>query len=59
MVVGSSTANPCIAGAAQSGLSETRRACLRALERKVYGVPREIDLEIARLKLASMGVQID
>ena len=31
----------------------------RALERKVYGVPREIDLEIARLKLASLGVEID
>ncbi len=31
----------------------------RALERKVYGVPREIDREIARLKLASMGVEID
>jgi adenosylhomocysteinase len=31
----------------------------RTLERKVYVVPREIDLEIARLKLASMGVQID
>ena len=31
----------------------------RALERKVYVVPREIDLEIARLKLASMGVEID
>jgi adenosylhomocysteinase len=31
----------------------------RTLEKKVYGVPREIDLEIARLKLASMGVQID
>ena len=31
----------------------------RALERKVYGVPREIDLEIARLKLASMGLEID
>jgi adenosylhomocysteinase len=29
------------------------------LERKVYGVPRDIDLEIARLKLASMDVQID
>ena len=29
------------------------------LEKKVYGVPREIDLEIARLKLASMGVSID
>jgi adenosylhomocysteinase len=31
----------------------------QSLERKVYGVPREIDLEIARLKLASMGVEID
>jgi adenosylhomocysteinase len=31
----------------------------KALERKVYVVPREIDLEIARLKLASMGVEID
>ncbi|MEX2146128.1 MAG: adenosylhomocysteinase [Candidatus Rokuibacteriota bacterium] len=31
----------------------------RTLEHKVYGVPRDIDLEIARLKLASMGVQID
>ena len=29
------------------------------LETKVYGVPREIDKEIARLKLASMGVEID
>ncbi|MCL4459101.1 MAG: adenosylhomocysteinase [Chloroflexi bacterium] len=29
------------------------------LERRVYLVPREIDLEIARLKLHSMGVQID
>jgi adenosylhomocysteinase len=31
----------------------------QTLERKVYVVPREIDLEIARLKLASMGVEID
>jgi adenosylhomocysteinase len=31
----------------------------RTLERRVYPVPREIDLEIARLKLASMGVEID
>jgi adenosylhomocysteinase len=31
----------------------------RTLERRVYVVPREIDLEIARLKLASMGVGID
>jgi adenosylhomocysteinase len=31
----------------------------RTLERRVYPVPREIDREIARLKLASMGVAID
>ncbi len=30
-----------------------------ALEKKVYGVPREIDQEIARLKLESMGIRID
>jgi adenosylhomocysteinase len=29
------------------------------LERKVYDVPREIDEEIARLKLATMGIAID
>ncbi len=29
------------------------------LEKKVYPVPKEIDEEIARLKLASMGVAID
>ncbi|MCI0518700.1 MAG: adenosylhomocysteinase [Chloroflexi bacterium] len=29
------------------------------LEKQVYTVPQEIDLEIARLKLAAMGVQID
>jgi adenosylhomocysteinase len=29
------------------------------LERKVYPVPREIDEEIARLKLETMGVSID
>src|SRR5215213_3660910 len=29
------------------------------LERKVYGVPEEIDKEIAKLKLATMGVDID
>jgi adenosylhomocysteinase len=31
----------------------------RSLERKVYRVPVAIDREIARLKLASMGVRID
>ena len=29
------------------------------LERKVYGVPEEIDRDIARLKLISMGIDID
>jgi adenosylhomocysteinase len=29
------------------------------LENRVYSVPREIDQEIARLKLVSMGIQID
>ena len=30
-----------------------------SLERKVYVVPKEIDKEIARLKLATMGIEID
>jgi adenosylhomocysteinase len=29
------------------------------LERRVYEVPKHIDLEVARLKLAAMGVEID
>jgi adenosylhomocysteinase len=29
------------------------------LEKKVYGVPQEIDSEIARLKLNAMGIQLD
>ncbi len=29
------------------------------LQKKVYAVPEEIDREIARLKLASMGIAID
>ncbi|MDA8306507.1 MAG: adenosylhomocysteinase [Deltaproteobacteria bacterium] len=31
----------------------------RSLEKRVYRVPMDIDREIARLKLASMGVEID
>jgi adenosylhomocysteinase len=31
----------------------------KRLERKVYRVPIAIDRDIARLKLASMGVRID
>ena len=31
----------------------------QTLENKVYSVPRDIDNEIARLKLESMGVSID
>jgi adenosylhomocysteinase len=31
----------------------------RKLEPKVYGVPQEIDRDVARLKLAAMGVDID
>jgi adenosylhomocysteinase len=30
-----------------------------SLEKKVYPVPEEIDREVARLKLESMGVRID
>ena len=30
-----------------------------SLENKVYDVPEEIDREIARLKLESMGIDID
>jgi adenosylhomocysteinase len=30
-----------------------------SLERKVYDVPEDIDREIARLKLETMGVEID
>ncbi len=31
----------------------------KTLKKTVYGVPQEIDQEIARLKLASMGIKID
>jgi adenosylhomocysteinase len=29
------------------------------LDRRVYDVPKDIDKEIARLKLASMGIRVD
>src|SRR5207253_909120 len=45
------------ANQAQSAEFMAKKA--KTLERRVYVVPREIDLEIARLKLASMGVEID
>lgn len=35
------------------------KECHRDLERVVYDVPEELDREIARLKLASMGIEID
>ncbi|HLD50655.1 MAG TPA: adenosylhomocysteinase, partial [bacterium] len=31
----------------------------KMLEKRVYRVPDQIDREIARLKLASMGIKID
>ena len=31
----------------------------KSLEKKVYAVPENIDKNIARLKLASMGIEID
>lgn len=31
----------------------------KSLERKVYVIPRDIDEEIARLKLVAMGIEID
>ena len=31
----------------------------KSLDKRVYDVPLEIDEEVARLKLASMGVDID
>jgi adenosylhomocysteinase len=43
----------------QALCSEYMAKNARSLERKVYPVPPEIDREIARLKLAAMGVTID
>ena len=44
---------------ASPGVIEWAVGHAASLERKVYPVPREIDEEIARLKLATMGVAID
>jgi adenosylhomocysteinase len=30
-----------------------------ALDQRVYGVPEELDRQVARMKLESMGVKID
>ncbi|MGH2358359.1 MAG: adenosylhomocysteinase [Candidatus Limnocylindria bacterium] len=38
---------------------EWLRAHVDELEPRVYGIPDEIDREVARLKLASMGISID
>ena len=38
---------------------EWLRANLATLEPKVYDIPDEIDREVARLKLESMGISID
>ena len=38
---------------------EWLRAHVDELEPRVYGIPEEIDREVARLKLASMGIEID
>ena len=40
-------------------LDERIRHRFPILERQVYVVPKEIDDEVARLKLESMGVEID
>ena len=39
--------------------AEYMAGSFQKLEKRVYAVPEDIDKEIARLKLASMGVQID
>jgi adenosylhomocysteinase len=38
---------------------EWLRAHLEELEPMVYGIPDDIDREVARLKLESMGIRID
>ena len=43
----------------QALAAEFMKLNAETLENRVYGVPEEIDKEIARLKLEAMGVQID
>jgi adenosylhomocysteinase len=43
----------------QALAAEYMKRHARELKRRVYVVPREIDREIARLKLQSLGIQID
>jgi adenosylhomocysteinase len=38
---------------------EWLRAHLDELEPAVYGIPEDIDREVARIKLASMGIRMD
>jgi adenosylhomocysteinase len=38
---------------------EWLRANISGLEPRVYGIPEEIDREVARLKLESMGIHIE
>ncbi len=38
---------------------EWLRAHIEKLEPAVYGIPEDIDREVARIKLASMGIRID
>jgi adenosylhomocysteinase len=43
----------------QALCAEYMAAKAKDLERRVYGVPHEIDEEIARLKLAALKIDID
>ena len=52
-------------GSCQAAAAPLRLAIFRlakapkSLEKRVYVIPPEVDREIARLKLESMGIQID
>ncbi len=50
-------ADVCLASQALVAAYAVRNAA--SLENRVYGVPRELDAELARLKLATLGVAID